>query len=36
MNSHYKTVWAAGQHMADTFLARVPSLMVAIVVFLIF
>jgi small conductance mechanosensitive channel len=36
MNSHYKTIWAAGQHMADTFLARVPSLMIAIVVFLIF
>jgi small conductance mechanosensitive channel len=36
MDSHYKTVWAAGQHMADTFLARVPSLLVAIVVFLIF
>jgi small conductance mechanosensitive channel len=36
MNSHYKTVWAAGQHMADTLLARVPSLMIAIVVFLIF
>src|SRR6266536_4175143 len=36
MNPHYKTVWAAGQHMADGFLARLPSLAVALVVFLIF
>jgi len=36
MNPHYKTVWTAGQHMADGFLARLPSLAVALVVFLIF
>jgi small-conductance mechanosensitive channel len=36
MNPHYKTIWAAGEHMADGFLARLPSLAVAVFVFLIF
>src|SRR6266567_5918861 len=36
MNPHTKTVWASAEHMADSLLARLPSLVVAIVVFLIF
>jgi small conductance mechanosensitive channel len=36
MNPHSKTVWASAQHMADSFLSRLPSLMVAVIVFLLF
>src|SRR5438552_3458524 len=36
MNSHTKTVWASGQHMIDNLLTRLPSLAVAVIVFLIF
>jgi small-conductance mechanosensitive channel len=36
MNPHTKTILAAAQHMADAFLARLPSLVVAAVVLLIF
>jgi small conductance mechanosensitive channel len=36
MNPHYKTLWAAAQHMADSFLARLPALAVAVIVLLIF
>lgn len=36
MSPHLKTVWDSAQHMADTLLARLPSLLVAIVVFLLF
>lgn len=36
METHYKTVWAAAQHMVDSFLSRFPSLVVAVIVFLFF
>lgn len=36
MNPHSKTVLASAQNMADSFLARLPSLVVAATVFLIF
>ena len=36
MNPHYKAAWAAGQHMADSFFARLPSLAVAVIAFLLF
>jgi small conductance mechanosensitive channel len=36
MNLHSKTIWISVEHMADGFLARLPSLIVAIIVFLIF
>jgi len=36
MNPHSKTVWASAQHMADSFLSRLPSLLVAVIVFLLF
>jgi small conductance mechanosensitive channel len=36
MNPHYRTIWAAGQHILDGFLTRLPSLAIAIVVFLAF
>jgi small-conductance mechanosensitive channel len=36
METHYKTVWEAAQHMADSFLSRLPSLLVAVIVFLLF
>ena len=36
MNPHSKTVWASAQHMADSFLSRLPSLVVAVIVFLLF
>ena len=36
MAPHSNTVWVAAQHMADNLLARLPSLAVAIVVFLMF
>jgi small-conductance mechanosensitive channel len=36
MNPHSKTIWASAQNMADGFLARLPSLVVAATVFLIF
>ena len=36
MNPHTKTVWASAQHMVDSFLARLPSLIVAVIVFLLF
>ena len=36
MSPHLTTVWAPAQHMADSFLARLPSLVLAIIVFLIF
>jgi small conductance mechanosensitive channel len=36
MNSHSKTVLDSAQHMADNLLARLPSLGIAVVVFLIF
>src|SRR5260370_35220638 len=36
MIPHSNTVWVSAQHMVDNLLARLPSLAVAIVVFLIF
>jgi small conductance mechanosensitive channel len=36
MNPHSKTLWASAQNMVDGFLARLPSLVVAAVAFLIF
>jgi small conductance mechanosensitive channel len=36
MNPHSNPVWVSAQHMADNLLARLPSLAVATVVFLIF
>jgi small-conductance mechanosensitive channel len=36
MNPHSKTVWDSAQHMADSFLSRLPSLVVAVIVFLLF
>lgn len=36
MSPHLRTIWASAQHMADSFLARLPSLALAIIVFLIF
>lgn len=36
MNPHLKTIWVSAQHMGDSFLARLPSLILAIVLFLIF
>ena len=36
MNPHLKTIWVSAQHMADGFLARLPSLVLAIIVFLLF
>jgi small conductance mechanosensitive channel len=36
MNPHTRTVWASAEHMADSVLARLPALVLAIIVFLIF
>src|SRR5205814_818026 len=36
MSPHYKTIWTAGQRMVDGFLTRLPSLAIAVVVFLLF
>ena len=36
MNPHLKTIWVSAQHMGDSFLARLPSLILAIILFLIF
>lgn len=36
MSPHLQTVWDSAQHMADNLLARLPSLVVAVVVFLAF
>ncbi len=34
--THLKTIWQSAQHMGDSFLARLPSLILAIILFLIF
>ncbi len=36
MSPHIGTIWNSVQHMADNFLARLPSLFLAIILFLIF
>ena len=36
MSPHLKTILVSAQHMADSFLARLPSLILAIIVFLLF
>ena len=36
MSPHLKTIWVSAQHMGDSFLDRLPSLILAIIVFLIF
>jgi len=36
MGPHLKTIWLSAQHMGDSFLARLPSLILAIILFLIF
>ena len=36
MSPHIRTIWNSAQHMGDSFLARLPSLVLAIIVFLIF
>jgi small-conductance mechanosensitive channel len=36
MSPHLKAIWTSAQHMSDNFLARLPSLFLAIIVFLLF
>jgi small conductance mechanosensitive channel len=36
MGPHFRTIWTSAEHMVDSFLARLPSLVLAIIVFLIF
>jgi small conductance mechanosensitive channel len=36
MNPHWRNVWAAADHMFDTFLARLPSLALGLIVFVVF
>jgi len=36
MSPHFETIWTSAQHMADTFLARLPLLFLAAIVFLLF